>query len=107
MVSVIALGHEFGLVEQREQVAARLKIGTDIEKTTRLVDALCVVDHRIPGAENQVAGVLGFFSLAGLRIEIGLKGRVDVGDFHAVEMERGEVLSQPVVTFPVVSVGGT
>ena len=64
-----------------------------------------VVDDGISSAEQEVAGVLSLFSLAGFCVKIGLECRVDVGDFYAIEEERRKGLSKTIVGFPVVAVG--
>ena len=52
-----------------------------------------------------MAGVLGFFPLAGFSVKVGLEGRVDFGNLHAVEIEGRKGMSEAVVGFPVVAVG--
>ena len=105
MIALLVFGDEFGLVEQGNQVTTRFKIGADIEETAFLVDALGVVDDGISSAEQEVAGVLSLFSLAGFCVKIGLECRVDVGDFYAIEEERRKGLRKTIVGFPVVAVG--
>ncbi len=84
MIALLVFGDEFGLVEQGDQITTRFKIGADIEEAAFLVDALGVVDNGIPSTEQEVAGVLSFFSLAGFSVNIGLECRVDVGVFYAI-----------------------
>ena len=92
MGAVFVLGNQFGLVEQGKQVATGLKISPDIKEAARLVDSLRVVSQRITSSKQQVARVLCLLSLTGLLVKVGLENRVDVGDFHTVEIEGSERL---------------
>ena len=92
MVAVFVLGDQFGLVEQGEQVAACLKISPDIKETASLVESLRVVSQRITSSKQQVARVLCLLSLTGLFVKVGLEDRIDVGNFHTVEIEGSECL---------------
>ena len=107
MIAVLVFGNEFSLVEQGKQVATRFKVGPDIEETARLADSLGVVGQRITCAKQQMACVLSLFPLTGLCIKVGLESRVDIGNFHTIEIERRECVSCPIVVFPIVTERGS
>ena len=103
MVAIVAFCDEFRLVEQRKQVAARLEIRPNVKETTFFVESLCAVSQRIACSQKQMARILRLFALTCFGIEVILEIGVDIGDFHAVEIERRKSLPQSIVAFPVVT----